>query len=122
MKTILVVDDSRPIRMAIRRILESVGLQVAEAGDGREAIAYLEAKGVPDCILLDIDMPNMDGLSCLRSLRGNTKYQGTMVVMCTTHTSMEKISAAIETGANEYIMKPFDAEIIKGKLEALSVL
>jgi two-component system chemotaxis response regulator CheY len=122
MKTILVVDDSKAIRLAIKRILESLGFAVAEADDGRRALDYVRASGPPDGILLDIDMPVMDGLSCLKALREDHAFDRAAVVMCTTHNSMEKIQAAITGGANEYIMKPFDQDIIRAKLEQVSLL
>lgn len=122
MKTVLVVDDARAIRAAIRRILESLGLTVAEAEDGQRALDWVEAHGAPDCILLDIDMPVMDGLTCLKALRQRETAGSAQVVMCTTHNSMEKIQAALAGGADEYIMKPFDQHIIKAKLEQVNVI
>lgn len=121
MKKILVVDDSRTIRAAIRRILEPLGFEVDEAEDGERALHYCEEWGGVDAILLDIDMPVMDGLTFLRSLRENTHLAQPPVIMCTTHSSFEKISAALELGADEYIMKPFSTEIISGKLSGIGI-
>jgi two-component system chemotaxis response regulator CheY len=122
MKTVLVVDDARAIRTAIRRILEPLGFAVAEAEDGQRALDWVEAQGAPDCILLDIDMPVMDGLACLKALRERGAGHSARVVMCTSHNSMEKIQAALAGGADEYIMKPFDQHIIKSKLEQVHVI
>lgn len=122
MKRVLVVDDSRAVRLAIRRVLESLGLEVVEAEDGQRALDYLRTQALPECILLDIDMPVMDGLACLSALRQDQRFDGTLVLMCTTHNSMEKIQTAIATGANEYIMKPFDQDILRTKLEQVQVL
>lgn len=122
MKRVLVVDDSRAIRLAIRRILEPLGFTVAEAEDGQRALDYLRTQAVPECVMLDIDMPVMDGLSCLSALRQDPRFDGTLVVMCSTHNSMEKIRTAITAGANEYIMKPFDPDILRAKLEQVELL
>lgn len=116
MKKILVVDDSAAIRTAIRRILEPLGYTVDEAEDGASALHYCREWGTVDAILLDVDMPVMDGISFLRALRGSPALPQPPVVMCTTHASLDKISEAIEAGADEYIMKPFSAEIVGGKL------
>ncbi len=116
MRKILVVDDSAAVRKAIRRILEGLNFEVAEAEDGQKTIDYLREAGLPDAILLDIDMPVMDGLTCLRQLRGDEKLKNAMVLICTAHNIMPKIREALSLGANEYIMKPFTADIIKEKL------
>ncbi len=116
MKKILVVDDSATIRTAIRRILEPMGYTVDEAEDGEKALLYCREWGTVDGILLDVDMPVMDGISFLRELRGSPALPQPPVVMCTTHASLEKITEAMGAGADEYIMKPFNAEIIGGKL------
>lgn len=117
MKEILVIDDSMAIRKAIRRILEPMGYAVREAPDGAQALAACQG-AKPDAVLCDIDMPVMDGLTFVRELRGNPVYADTPVIMCSTHNTFDKIQQAIGLGANEYIMKPFDAEIIGGKLAA----
>lgn len=122
MKALLIVDDSKSIRTAIRRILEPLGFDVAEAADGEEALAHCTRHGMPDGILLDIDMPVMDGISFLKVIRQNKRYDGASVVMCTTHNSMEKVMEALDAGANEYVMKPFDEEILRVKLEAVGLI
>lgn len=121
MKTILVVDDSALIRKAIRRILEPLGYGVVEAANGVEALEHLEGGAQVDAMLLDVEMPEMDGLSTLRELRGRPELPQVPVIMCTTHNSMATITAAIQGGANEYIMKPFDGGIVGTKLEAVGV-
>ena len=118
MKALLIVEDSKSIRTAIRRILEPLGFQVSEAADGEEVLAHCTNNGLPDGILLDIDRPVMDGITFLKAIRQNQSYDGASVIMCTTHNSLEKITEAMEAGANEYVMKPFDEDIIRGKLEA----
>ncbi len=121
MKQILVIDDSMAIRKAIRRILEPMGFAVTEAPDGAEALQVCLGVTKLDAVLCDIDMPVMDGLTFLERLRASAGVNQPPVIMCTTHNTFEKIQRALELGANEYIMKPFDAEIIGGKLIACGV-
>lgn len=121
MKTILVVDDSALIRKAIRRILEPLGYQVEEAANGVEALTRLEAGVAVAGIMLDVEMPEMDGLTTLRELRSRGDLPQVPVIMCTTHNSAATITAAIEAGANEYIMKPFDQSILDAKLQGVGV-
>jgi two-component system, chemotaxis family, chemotaxis protein CheY len=121
MKQILVVEDSETIRRAIRRILEQRGFAVQEAENGVQALRLCAERRDLSAILLDIDMPEMDGITFLRSLRGNVTLRQPPVVMCTTHTSLERIHEAMEAGADEYVMKPFDADIIGSKLEGIGI-
>jgi two-component system, chemotaxis family, chemotaxis protein CheY len=114
MKTCLVVDDSRVIRKVARRILEDLSFTVEEAGDGAEAMARCRNQ-MPDAILLDWNMPVMNGIDFLRALRADPGGQRPIVVFCTTENDMSSIAEAIESGANEYIMKPFDSEIVHSK-------
>lgn len=122
MKTILVVDDSAVIRKAIRRILEPLGFDVAEAKDGQDALERLEMGVAPDGILLDVEMPRMDGLTFLRTLRGRADLHQPPVVMCTTRNSTETIVTALQSGANEFVMKPFDGGILGHKLEGIGLV
>jgi two-component system, chemotaxis family, chemotaxis protein CheY len=121
MKKILVVDDSDTIRRAIRRIVEPMGFGVQEAADGAQALHVCEGNPPLAAILLDIDMPEMDGIQFLRALRGNAVLRQPPVVMCTTHCSLERIVEAMDAGADEYVMKPFDAEIIASKLAGIGI-
>ena len=115
MKTCLVVDDSRVIRKVARRILEDLGFEVAEAGDGVEAMAWCSAV-MPDAILLDWVMPAMDGIEFLRRLRAEPGGDQPKVIFCSVQNDIERIREALEAGADEYIMKPFDGDIVAGKL------
>ena len=115
MKTCLVVDDSRVIRKVARRILEDLVFRVDEASDGLEALAACR-KEMPDAILLDWNMPNMNGIEFLRALRKEEGGDRPVVLFCTTESEFSFITEAMEAGANEYIMKPFDREIIESKL------
>ena len=114
MKTCLVVDDSRVTRKVARRILEEMDFGIVEAADGAEALTLCE-EGMPDAVLLDWNMPVMDGLDFLLELRKREGGGKPVVVFCTTENDMAHITRALEAGANEYIMKPFDREIIEAK-------
>jgi two-component system chemotaxis response regulator CheY len=111
----LVVDDSRVVRKVARRILEAHGYGVTEAEDGQKALDACRTE-MPDCVLLDWNMPVMDGITFLRELRQEFGPDDPPVVFCTTENDMSHIEMAIEAGAQEYIMKPFDDEILVGKL------
>lgn len=121
MKTCLVVDDSRVIRKVARRILEELGFDVAEAGDGMEAMAWCRT-AMPEVILLDWNMPLMDGLEFLRELRKAPDGGDPVVIFCTVENDLEHIVLALEAGADEYIMKPFDGDILQVKLIEAGVL
>jgi two-component system chemotaxis response regulator CheY len=121
MKRILVIDDSVAIRKAIRRILEQMNYAVTEAEDGEKALAVLDGDKGFHAILCDIDMPVMDGLTFLEHVAAHAGMLPPPIIMCTTHTSFEKIQLALTRGASEYIMKPFDATIIGSKLEAVGI-
>lgn len=119
-RTCLVVDDSRVVRKVSRRILEGNGFAVREAADGREALLSCRAE-LPDCILLDWNMPVMNGIEFLKELRREFG-PNPPVVFCTTETEMKYVEQAIEWGAQEFIMKPFDEEILLGKLGQAGLL
>jgi two-component system chemotaxis response regulator CheY len=121
MKRILVIDDSSTIRSAIRRILEPMGFEVDEATDGAAALSCLAERPGAIAVLCDIDMPVMDGLTFVSTLRGQGGSAQPPVIMCTTHNTFDKIQDALTRGADEYIMKPFDADIIGEKLAACGV-
>lgn len=120
MKTCLVVDDSKVIRKVARHILETLDFTVSEAGDGREALDSCLASP-PDVILLDWNMPVMSGMDFLRALRASDVPTRPKVVFCTTENGMAYIRAAIEAGADEYVMKPFDRDTLESKLQIVGV-
>ena len=111
----LVVDDSAVVRKVARRILEKHGFAVREAADGRQALDAVE-EAMPRLVLLDRNMPVMDGIEFLRALRAEYGPSGPTVVMCTTEAAAGKIMEGIEAGADEYVMKPFDEAILMDKL------
>ena len=114
MKTCLIVDDSRIIRKVARRILEDMGFMVSEAADGAEALAYCRSE-LPDAILVDWNMPVMDGLTFTKQLRREPGGDKPTVLFCTVETDPERIIEALGAGADEYVMKPFDGEILESK-------
>ena len=120
-RSCLVVDDSRVVRKVARRILEANGCTVAEAGDGQQALDACRAD-LPDFVLLDWNMPVMDGLTFLRTLREEFGPDIPAVIFCTTENDMAHIQMAITSGAQEYIMKPFDEDILVGKLGQAGLL
>jgi len=117
----LVVDDSRLIRRVASSILKDLGFKVAEAEHGVEAIHFCERE-IPDVILLDWNMPEMDGLCCLHTLQAMKLSPKPVVIMCTTENGLTKIREALDSGADEYIMKPYDADVLAGKFEQLGLL
>lgn len=114
MKSCLIVDDSKVIRMVAKKILTELKFTTAEAEDGQQALESCKAN-MPDAVLLDWNMPVMNGIDFLRALRQLPGGDKPVVVFCTTENDIEHIQEAIEAGANEYIMKPFDSEILQAK-------
>lgn len=121
MKTCLVVDNSKVVRMVARRILEKLEFSVAEAGDGKAALAACLER-MPDAVLLDWNMPVMNGIEFLRELRQTEGGESPIVVFCTTERELGNIREALMAGANEYIMKPFDGDIVSAKFEQVGLL
>ena len=119
--TCLVVDDSRVVRKVARRILEAHGYGVVEAENGQEALVQCR-RALPRCVLLDWNMPVMNGLAFLKALRAEFGADGPMVVFCTTENEVGHMASAIESGAQEYIMKPFDEAILTGKFAQIGLL
>jgi two-component system, chemotaxis family, chemotaxis protein CheY len=120
MRSCLVVDDSKVIRKVARHILETLNFRVEEAEDGRAALDQCEA-AMPDVILLDWNMPVMSGMEFLRALRQADVAPRPKVVFCTTENDIAHIRAAIEAGADEYVMKPFDRDTLHSKLQIVGV-
>lgn len=121
MKSCLIVDDSKVIRMVAKKILQELSFQTEEAQDGKIALDAC-IRSMPDAILLDWNMPVMSGIEFLRHLRELPGGDRPVVVFCTTENDIEHIQEAIEAGANEYIMKPFDSEILQAKFAQVGLL
>ena len=113
----LIVDDSRFMRAHLRQLLEQMKVECVEAADGQDALTkVLAAESAFDLMLLDVNMPKMSGLECLRRLHAD-RLQGTMkVVMVTTESDNSFIHDSLESGADEFLMKPFAAEALREKL------
>ena len=121
MKTCLIVDDSKIVRKVVRRIVEGLGFAVLEAEHGQDAVAQVRSNAV-DVMILDWNMPVMDGLECMKEIRADSSIAQPKIIFCTTENEFSKIQQAITAGADEYVMKPFDEAIIAGKMRQLGVI
>ena len=122
MATVLVVDDSRAIRTILSKTLRELGFEVREAANGKEALEVIQAeKTAVTLILVDWNMPEMNGLELLKRLRQNPEFSSLVVVMVTAETELDHIAEALAAGANEYVMKPFTKDIIVGKLQLAGI-
>ena len=123
MSRAMVVDDSKAIRMILSKTLAEVGFDVCEASNGKEALAVFAREGSDiSLVLVDWNMPQMDGLEFVKRLRADPRHSSVVLMMVTTETEVEQMVKALEAGANEYVMKPFTKEIIEDKLRMLGVL
>jgi two-component system, chemotaxis family, chemotaxis protein CheY len=118
----LVVDDSRAVRMILGKTLKELGFEVREAANGREALEVIDVeKTAVTLVLADWNMPEIDGLELLKRLRQKPELSSLVIVMVTTETELSQMTAALEAGANEYIMKPFTRDILVEKLELVGI-
>jgi two-component system chemotaxis response regulator CheY len=118
----LVVDDSRAVRMILAKTLKELGFEVCEAANGREALEIIEAeKTEVKLVLADWNMPEINGLELLKRLRQDPELSSLVVVMVTTETELDQMAAALEAGANEYVMKPFTKDILVEKLQLVGI-
>jgi two-component system chemotaxis response regulator CheY len=118
----LVIDDSRTVRAIIGQILAEAGLEVVEAADGREGLDRLAGDPGIDLVLVDWNMPVMDGLEFIRAVRADRANDRVRLVMVTTETEQGQVVRALDAGADEYVMKPFTKDILVAKLSLLDVL
>lgn len=119
----LVIDDSRAIRMILGRTLTRFGYEVVSAANGREALDLIHDNGLdPAVVLVDWNMPEMNGLDFVKKLRAEPRYKSVPLMMVTTETEIEQMYRALEAGADEYVMKPFTDDVIADKLRILGVL
>ena len=120
-KSCLIVDDSKVVRMVARKILEGLNFAISEAENGQLALDACQQQ-MPDVVLLDWNMPVLDGLGFLKALRAREGGDQPVVVFCTTENELSRIQEAIVAGANEYIMKPFDRDIIETKFAQVGLI
>ena len=118
----LVVEDSTTIRMILRKFLGKLGFDVVEAGNGREGLDRLKEMTRADVVLVDWNMPEMNGVDFVRAVRADHGYDGLPLVMVTTNVELENVAEALDAGANEYVMKPFTLDMIREKLELLGIV
>jgi len=117
----LVVDDSTVIRKVACKILNNLDFETSEADNGQTAIELCQ-RAMPDGVILDWNMPVMDGINFLRRLRSLPDGDKPTVIFCTTANDVQRISEALQAGANEYIMKPFDSDIFQAKLQQVGMI
>ena len=118
----LIVDDSRATRSIIGRILKEIGFETFEAGHGKEGLDRLKEFGCPDIMLVDWNMPEMNGYDFVCAVRAIPEYNNVPLMMVTSETEISQMARALEAGANEYVMKPFTKEVIADKLAILGVV
>ena len=121
MRRCLIIDDSKIIRMVSRKIIQELGFDVDESGDGQHAIEHCQ-ETMPDVILLDWKLPEIDGIDVLKALRALPGGEQPAVLFCTTETDDAHIKDAIDTGATDYVIKPFDGETIHRKFASIGLL
>ena len=118
----LIVDDSRAVRMILAKTMRDLGYEVREAGNGRDALEVMETEQRSvSLVLADWNMPEMNGFELLQRLRGNPDLANLVVLMVTTETEIDQMAAALEAGANEYVMKPFSRDILVDKLRLAGI-
>lgn len=118
---VLIVDDSRVIRKMIGRIMKKLGYEIFEAGNGIEGLAELSKMDTVDLILVDWNMPEMNGLEFVKAVRADSSISSVPMIMVTTESEMNRMALAFMAGVNEYIMKPFTEENINSKLDILGI-
>ena len=118
---VLVIDDSRAIRIIIAAFLKELGMEVLEAGNGREGLDCLTREPDVELVLVDWNMPEMNGLEFIQAVRAQPAHQAVRIMMVTTETEQSQVLRALEAGANEYLMKPFTKEVLMAKLSLLDV-
>lgn len=117
----MVIDDSRAMRLILRRILSQLDFEVTEAGDGAQALEALNGDYLPDVALVDWNMPVMDGLTFITEVRKRPELRGITLMMVTTESEHNQIVRALAAGAHEYLMKPFTPDAIEDKLVLLGL-
>jgi two-component system chemotaxis response regulator CheY len=117
----LIIDDVEEVREILGIILKDLGFEVTEATNGREALAMLKTIGKVDLALVDLYLPEMNGIEFVRAVRAQSAYAGMKMMMVTTETNRTHIEAALKSGADEYLMKPYTKDMLKNKLKLLKI-
>ncbi len=117
----LIIDDSRAMRTILGSILRDLGFDVVDAGDGKQALERLDENPDIGLALVDWNLPVMSGFEFVRAVRQNPAFTALRLMMVTTETEMERVSQALDAGADEYIMKPFDKDMLKEKLALMGI-
>src|SRR5271169_3373817 len=115
----LIVDDSKAMRMILKRSLELLGFRAEEADNGFSALSALDQMFRPDLILVDWNMPEMNGLDFVRRIRSKPEYGPTCLLVVTSESQSERISQILKAGANGFLIKPFTPDMLKEKLKVL---
>jgi len=119
---VLLIDDSRTHRMIIGKMLREIGMAVIEASNGLEALERIKRNPDVELMLVDWNMPVMDGFEFIRAVRAQTAYDAVRILMVTSEAQGEQVTKALSAGANEYLMKPFNKDVLMAKLSLLDVL
>ncbi len=122
MMNALIVDDSRPIRRIETEIMRELGFDTCEACHGKEALERLQSAPLPDVVLVDWNMPEMDGLEFIKAVRADARFSGLVILMVTTETETDQMLRALSAGADEYLMKPFQKDALIDKLRLVGVV
>ena len=118
----LIIDDSRVLRRLLGDMLRQLGFEVSEAQDGNDGLKRLEERPDQDVVLVDWNMPVMNGLDFVCAVRADRRFGRLPLMMVTSETELEQMATALGAGANEYIMKPFSKEVIAEKLQLLGLI
>ena len=118
----LVIDDSRTVRAIIGKILREIGIEVLEAKTGLEALEQMKGNPDVELMLVDWNMPEMNGFDLIRAIRAERAYDRVRILMVTSEAQGEKVTQALSAGANEYLMKPFNKDVLVAKLNLLDVI
>ena len=122
MKTALIVDDSSTVRMMMTSIVKKLGFETLQANDGVQALSVFEKNPHISVAFVDWNMPNMSGIEVVKHLRANHGPDQVRIIMVTTETEMSRVVAALDAGIDEYVMKPFTADVIKEKMQMVGLL
>ncbi len=118
---VIVADDSKATRSIVKKMLKQIDrrIEVFEAEDGEKALEILYEQEKVDLILLDWNMPNMDGFEFLKTVKKDPRWKDIKVMMITSKTSEKDVEEALNAGADEYLMKPFDKDMLKAKMDMI---